>query len=103
MSAISRRSVIVGASATAGLAAAGMPSARAARAARIPLTREDHRVVIIGSGFGGGVTALRFAQAGVRSLVLERGIRWPTGPNSDTFPRLSAPSNHMFWLGKPAS
>ena len=36
----------------------------------IPLTREDHRVVIIGSGFGGGVSALRLAEAGVPVTVL---------------------------------
>lgn len=102
MSAISRRSMIVGVSATAGLAAVGMPRASAAGPKKVPLTREDHRVVIIGSGFGGGVTALRFAQAGVPSLVLERGIRWPTGPNAETFPHPSSPDNRMFWLGSPA-
>lgn len=33
--------------------------------------------IIIGSGFGGSVTACRLAQKGQKVLVLERGRRWP--------------------------
>ena len=36
----------------------------------------DYDAVVIGSGFGGSVTACRLAQAGYRVLVLERGHRW---------------------------
>lgn len=36
----------------------------------------DFDVVIIGSGFGGAVSALRLAEGGYKVLVLERGRRW---------------------------
>lgn len=45
--------------------------------------RRGFDVIIIGSGFGGAVTACRLAQAGARVLVLERGRRW----TKDQYPR----------------
>lgn len=47
--------------------------------------------IIVGSGFGGSVAALRFAEAGLRVLVLERGRRW----TKDTLPR--EPSDPWLW------
>jgi cholesterol oxidase len=50
----------------------------------------DFDAVVIGSGFGGAVSALRLAEAGYRVLVLERGRRWH---------RLEYPSvTHSDWL-----
>ena len=43
----------------------------------------DADVIIIGSGFGGSVTACRLAQAGAKVLVLERGREW----SPSNFPR----------------
>jgi cholesterol oxidase len=37
----------------------------------------DYDVVIIGSGFGGSVAAMRAAEKGYRVGVMESGPRWP--------------------------
>ena len=42
----------------------------------------DADVVIVGSGFGGSVAALRLAEKGYRVVVLEKGKRW----RPDDFP-----------------
>jgi len=60
-------------------------------------------VIVVGSGFGGAVTACRLAEAGARVLVLERGRRW----SKETYPRRlddpwyyqhTAPHQHNGWL-----
>jgi choline dehydrogenase-like flavoprotein len=95
-----RRKFIGGAAAGAGVAAFGglVGSATPARAATVPTTQVTARAVVVGTGFGGGVTALRLGQAGVPTLVLERGLRWPTGPNSNTFATLANLDNRSAWL-----
>ena len=54
---------------------------------------EHFDVVVVGSGFGGSVTASRLAEAGRRVLVLERGKAYPPG----SFPRSPLGLKNNFW------
>ncbi|NDZ92987.1 GMC family oxidoreductase [Streptomyces sp. SID6673] len=95
---VTRRSFLTGA-AVAGAASLLPATATAAPGAGrgVRLTRENHRAIVVGSGFGGGVTALRLTEAGVPVLMLERGKRWRTGPNAETFPHATAPDKRFLW------
>src|SRR5262245_23196650 len=44
----------------------------------------DVDVVVIGSGFGGSVTALRLAEKGYRVTVVEAGRRYTTPPDASS-------------------
>jgi cholesterol oxidase len=50
-------------------------------------------VVVVGSGFGGGITACRLAERGWRVCVLERGRRFGAGD----FPDRPEQAPRMFW------
>ena len=68
---------------------------------------ESVETLIIGSGFGGSIAAYRLAQAGHRSVVLERGRRWttvsdPTSPDYDVFSdmELGGVDQRSSWLSR---
>ena len=92
----SRRTFLTSAAAATTMAA--LPITRAV-GAPTPTTHERHRVLVVGSGFGGGVSALRLGEAGVPVTVLERGRWWRTGPSSTTFPNVLAPDKRLLWHG----
>ncbi len=60
-------------------------------------------VVVIGSGFGGAVTACRLAEADYKVLILERGRRWdvndyPRKPGDAWIWNQEHPTRHNGWL-----
>jgi cholesterol oxidase len=57
---------------------------------------DRHDFVIIGSGFGGSVSALRLAEKGYRVLVVERGRRWAP----EDFPRNNMDVKRWLWMPK---
>lgn len=75
MSPLSRRGFL-------GLTAAGVGSAAVGVGAWMEWGRDragdrkHYKAIVIGSGYGGGVSALRLGQAGVQTLVIEQGRLW---------------------------
>lgn len=54
----------------------------------------DYDYVVIGSGFGGSVSALRLAEKGYRVAVLEKGKRW----QKEDFPRTNWNLPKYLWM-----
>ncbi|MEU7769639.1 GMC oxidoreductase [Nocardia sp. NPDC049190] len=58
----------------------------------------DHvPALVIGSGFGASITALRLSQSGTQVAVLERGSRWPSDRWRDIFADDTNPDGRGFW------
>lgn len=91
---LTRRNLLAG-----GLAAVGAGLVVAcAPPAVIPTRRsERRRVVVIGTGFGGSITALRLAQRGVDVTLVERGRRWASGTYG-AFPTMFDADRRVSWL-----
>jgi cholesterol oxidase len=56
-------------------------------------TVDHYDAIVVGSGFGGSVCAYRFAEAGKRVCLVERGKAWPPGQ----FPRSPRELARNFW------
>ena len=54
----------------------------------------DYDFIIVGSGFGGSVSALRLSQKGYRVLVVEKGLRW----SPENFPATNWNLRKWMWL-----
>ncbi|WP_439957116.1 GMC oxidoreductase [Nocardia altamirensis] len=65
--------------------------------APLPDPPEHSPAIVIGSGFGAAVTALRLAEAGIANTVLERGSRWPNDPWREIFTGDDLPDGRGFW------
>jgi cholesterol oxidase len=71
-----------------------MPDAMTDAMSDAPAPDGRYDFVIIGSGFGGSVSALRLAEKGYRVLVVEEGKRW----SSQDFPRSNWNVRKFLWL-----
>ena len=59
---------------------------------------EDTDVVVIGSGFGGAVSALRMTEAGLNTIMLEMGKQYEIKGNNKPFSETFSPDGRSTWL-----
>jgi cholesterol oxidase len=79
-----------------GLTRIGLSTAQAAENADYA---EYAPAVVIGSGYGAAVAALRLGQAGVQTLVLEMGALWDTpAPDGKVFCSMISPDRRSTWF-----
>ncbi|GHB57877.1 cholesterol oxidase [Streptomyces cirratus] len=101
---ISRRSFIAGTSSILGaMALAVNPTpvqAKPANTSSAPIDTGAHvPALVIGTGYGGSVAALRLAQAGVDVHMIEMGMAWDTpGPDGKIFCNTLSPDQRSYWL-----
>ncbi|MCD0447989.1 GMC oxidoreductase [Actinocorallia sp. API 0066] len=73
-------------------ASAAPPVAPIASGSHVP-------ALVIGTGYGGSVTALRLAQAGVDVHMIEMGMAWDTpGSDGKIFANTRTPDQRSYWL-----
>ncbi|MEU9247075.1 GMC oxidoreductase [Streptomyces shenzhenensis] len=82
--------------AAAGLTRVGLQPAQAAEEAA---DVDNAPAIVVGSGYGGAVAALRLGQAGVRTLMIEMGMLWNTaGSDGKVFCSTAAPDQRSMWF-----
>ncbi|MCS7475862.1 GMC oxidoreductase [Umezawaea endophytica] len=98
---LTRRTFIAGTgSILGGVALGGHASAARAEAAAPPIAdAATVPALVIGTGYGGSVAALRLAQAGVDVHMVEMGMAWDTpGSDGKIFANTTTPDQRSFWL-----
>ncbi|MUL48710.1 GMC family oxidoreductase [Mycobacterium sp. CBMA293] len=100
MSPISRRQFLGGAAAVGVAGAAGV-AVLVERSRDRTESRKHYSAIVIGSGYGGGVSALRLGQAGIETLVIEQGRLWDK-PDDDgkRFSKMLPADTRAGWFTK---
>ncbi|MFC4498979.1 MULTISPECIES: GMC oxidoreductase [Streptomyces] len=81
--------------ATLGFSRVGLQSAHADE----PVAVESAPAIVVGSGYGAAVAALRLGQAGIRTLVIEMGRLWNTaGADGKVFCNTANPDQRSMWF-----
>lgn len=81
--------------AAAGFTRIGLQSATAVEPAAV----ETAPAIVVGSGYGAAVAALRLGQAGIRTLMIEMGRLWNTpGSDGQVFCSTAAPDERSMWF-----
>ena len=58
----------------------------------------DIEAIVVGSGFGAAVSALRLTQAGVKTLMLEMGKQYDVDATPNPFTKTLSPDGRSTWL-----
>ncbi|WP_405655995.1 GMC oxidoreductase [Streptomyces sp. NBC_01386] len=100
---VSRRAFIAGTGSILSAVAlsAHAPAAHAATApVAAPIDSGAHvPALVVGTGYGGSVAALRLARAGVDVHMIEMGMAWDTpGPDGKIFANTTSPDARSYWL-----
>ncbi|WP_084517005.1 GMC oxidoreductase [Microtetraspora niveoalba] len=99
---VSRRGFIAGTGSLLGVAALGGRAPAWAQAVAAPAPIADGARVsalVIGTGYGGSVAALRLAEAGVDVHMIEMGMAWDTpGSDGKIFCNTLSPDHRSYWL-----
>jgi cholesterol oxidase len=98
---LSRRGLLTAGAISAAVVAAPSTSwLTRASASSSALASGDHvPALVVGSGYGGAVTALRLTRAGIPTAVVEMGMAWNTpGPDGKVFCTMLSPDQRSYWL-----
>ncbi|WP_433608076.1 GMC family oxidoreductase N-terminal domain-containing protein [Prescottella agglutinans] len=97
---VSRRRFLAGTGLAAGAVMLSSVSTFASAAPRRALADGDRvPALVIGSGYGGAVAALRLTQAGIPTQIVEMGRSWDTpGPDGKIFCGMLNPDKRSTWL-----
>ncbi|MFI1927863.1 MULTISPECIES: GMC oxidoreductase [unclassified Streptomyces] len=96
---ISGTGSLLGSAALAGHVVPAHAATTAAAASAVIEPGAHVPVLVIGTGYGGSVAALRLARAGVDVHMIEMGMAWDTpGSDGKIFANTTSPDYRSFWL-----